>query len=58
MDGAYRPPLAALGASLDRMILNRVAAQTARSLLTRIGQAITAPEPALPALAAIPELAG
>ena len=47
LDGAYRPPLAALGAGLDRMILNRVAMHTARSLLTRIGQAITTPEPAV-----------
>jgi hypothetical protein len=36
MDGAYRPPLAALGIGLDKAILNRIANATARSLLTTI----------------------
>lgn len=41
LDGAYRPPLAALGAGLDRLVLHRVATPTARSLLDRIAAAIT-----------------
>ena len=41
LDGAYRPPLAALGASLDRLVLHRVATPTVRSLLDRIAAAIT-----------------
>ena len=40
LDGAYRPPLAVLGAGLDRMVLHRVATPTARSLLDRIAAAI------------------
>ncbi|HUJ07215.1 MAG TPA: hypothetical protein VLX31_13995 [Streptosporangiaceae bacterium] len=43
LDGVYRPPLAALGASLDRVILHRVATSTVRSLLSEIAAAITAP---------------
>ena len=48
LDGAYRPPLAALGASLDRTILNRVATPTGRSLLSQIAESISAagPQPA------------
>ena len=40
LDGAYRPPLSALGASLDRAVLHRVAAPTARSLLSQIAEFI------------------
>ncbi len=40
LDGAYRPPLAALGASLDRAVLHRVAVPTARSLLSQIAEFI------------------
>jgi hypothetical protein len=46
LDGAYRPPLAALGAGLDRVILNRVATSTVRALLARLADAITAEESA------------
>jgi hypothetical protein len=50
MDGAYRPPLAALGAGLDRVILNRIANATARSLLTTIAAALSGePAPGQPA---------
>lgn len=38
---AYRPPLGALGAQLDRVILHRVASATMREFLGRIGTAIT-----------------
>jgi hypothetical protein len=40
LDGAYRPPLGALGAALDSMILHRVATSTARSLLSQIAASI------------------
>lgn len=38
---AYRPPLGALGAQLDRVILHRVAAATVQGFLGRVGTAIT-----------------
>jgi hypothetical protein len=38
--GAYRPPLAAVGERLDRMLLNRAASATVRSLLGRIAETI------------------
>jgi hypothetical protein len=38
--GAYRPPLAAVGGGLDRVLLHRAAAATVRSLLGRIAQTI------------------
>jgi hypothetical protein len=40
LDGAYRPPLAALGTALDKVILNRVATSTMRSLLAQIAESI------------------
>lgn len=43
LNGAYRPPLAALGAGLDKMILGRVATPTVRSLLGRVADVISAP---------------
>jgi hypothetical protein len=53
--GAYRPPFAAAGEGLDRVLLHRVASATARSLLRRIaetiapaGVAVTEPGPATP----------
>jgi hypothetical protein len=53
--GAYRP-FAAVGGGLDRVLLNRVASATARSLLGRIADtiaparvAVTDPGPAMPA---------
>jgi hypothetical protein len=45
--GAYRPPLAGLGAALDRAILHRVATATARSLLSRVAAALADPEGAV-----------
>ena len=42
--GAYRPPLAGLGAGLDRAIMHRVATATIRSLLNRMVDAIAEPE--------------
>src|ERR1022692_666198 len=41
LDGVYRPPLAALGASLDRAVLHRIATPTARSLLSQIAESIS-----------------
>src|SRR6266496_1328105 len=38
--GAYRPPFAAVGEGLDRVLLHRVASATARSLLRRIAETI------------------
>ena len=59
--GAYRPPFAAGGQGLDRVLLHRAASATVRSLLRRMaetitaatpvaapGPAITGPEPAVP----------
>lgn len=40
LDGAYRPPLGAIGASLDKVALSRIAAPTAKSLLKRIAESI------------------
>jgi hypothetical protein len=45
--GAYRPPLAALGADPDRAVVHEVADVTARSLLARVADVLTRPpEPA------------
>jgi hypothetical protein len=41
MDGVYRPPLASLGAGLDRAVLHRIATPTARSLLSQIAESIS-----------------
>jgi hypothetical protein len=38
--GAYRPPFATVGERLDRMMLNRAASATVRSLLRRIAETI------------------
>jgi hypothetical protein len=43
LDGAYRPPLGAAGARLDRVMLGRAADATIRSLLTRIADALASP---------------
>jgi hypothetical protein len=40
LDGAYRPPLGAIGASLDKVALSRVAVPTAKSLLKLIAESI------------------
>lgn len=47
LDGAYRPPLGALGARLDRAILHWVAIVTLRSFVHRVADAITDPAPAM-----------
>ena len=52
--GAYRPPLAGLGAGLDRAILHRVASATIRSLLSRMADALAEPHGAAGAAAARP----
>jgi hypothetical protein len=41
--GAYRPPLAALGAGLDRAVVHEVADATVRSLLARVADVLTRP---------------
>lgn len=41
LEGAYRPPLGALGAGLDRAVLHRVADATVQGFLGRMGAAIT-----------------
>jgi hypothetical protein len=38
--GAYRPPLGAMGAALDRVILSRVASATIRAFLTQVARRI------------------
>ena len=42
--GVYRPPLAALGAGLDRAIFHRVADATVRSLLARVADVLARPQ--------------
>jgi hypothetical protein len=42
--GAYRPPLGAVGAGLDKAIFHKVAEATVRSLLTRVADALTRPQ--------------
>jgi carbon monoxide dehydrogenase subunit G len=42
--GAYRPPLAALGAGLDRAIFHRVADATVQSFLARVADALARPQ--------------
>jgi len=45
--GVYRPPLAALGAGLDRAVFHKVADATVRSLLARVADVLgPPPEPA------------
>ena len=45
--GAYRPPLAALGAGLDRAVVHEVADVMVQSLLARVADVLTRPpEPA------------
>ena len=54
VSGAYRPPLGALGAGLDRAIMHRIAEATIRNFTNRIGSAImhpaTSPEAGLRAI--------
>jgi hypothetical protein len=47
LEGAYRPPLGAVGQALDRAILHRVAAATIRKFLHRAAAGVTGqPDPA------------
>ena len=41
--GAYRPPFAAVGQGLDRVLLHRAASATVRSLLRRMAETIGPP---------------
>jgi len=41
LTGSYRPPFGPLGAALDRVIMHRVAAATARNFLDRVAAQIT-----------------
>jgi hypothetical protein len=40
VSGAYRPPLGALGAALDRAVLHRVAEATIQSFVNQLGDAV------------------
>jgi hypothetical protein len=48
--GAYRPPLAALGAGLDRAVFHKVADATVRSLLARVAHVLARPQESTSAL--------
>jgi hypothetical protein len=43
MTGAYRPPLGAVGAALDRAVMHRVAAATVQGFVDRVGMAVADP---------------
>jgi hypothetical protein len=45
--GAYRPPFAAVGQGVDRVLLHRVASATVRTLLRRMAGTIAAATPAV-----------
>lgn len=45
LDGSYRPPLGAVGASLDRAVMRRVAASTVRSFVTDMSSVLANPAP-------------
>jgi len=55
LTGAYRPPLGAIGAALDRVVLRRVATATIQGFVDRIGNMVADPAAAT---AATPEAAG
>jgi hypothetical protein len=40
LSGAYRPPLGALGAALDRVVLHRVAEATIRGFVSQLGETV------------------
>ena len=48
IEGAYRPPLGALGARLDQMVLHRVATATIRGFVNRVADAVLNPVPETP----------
>jgi hypothetical protein len=45
LTGSYRPPLGHLGAVLDKVVMERVAEATIRSLLERMAEVLAVPEP-------------
>jgi hypothetical protein len=45
--GSYRPPLGRVGMVLDKVVMERVAEATIRSLLERIAEVLAAEEPAI-----------
>lgn len=45
LDGVYRAPAGTFGTVLDRVLLHRIAAATARSLLSRMADVIADPRP-------------
>jgi hypothetical protein len=51
LSGAYRPPLGALGAALDRVVLHRMAEATIQGFVNQLGEAVVrlAAEPRLAA---------
>lgn len=51
--GVYRPPLGAVGATLDRMLLSRAAVATFRSLVTRVAAGLDPPAEAPAAVAGL-----
>ncbi len=46
LDGVYRPPFGAAGASLDRALLRRVSTATIRAFVSQVADAIVSPAPA------------
>lgn len=58
LSGVYRPPLGALGAGLDRVLLHRVATATIRSLITHTAQALEGSAPQAADTAAPGRIAG
>ncbi len=50
LSGVYRPPLGSFGASLDQVLLSRVASATMRDFLGRVAQAISAPADVSPSV--------
>jgi hypothetical protein len=46
LTGSYRPPLGTVGASIDRVVLHRLAEGTFRSFLRQLSEKLLAPHPA------------
>lgn len=46
LTGTYRPPLGALGAGLDRLVLGKIAEATIAAFLSQVSEALAAPAPA------------
>ena len=51
----YTPPLGAVGAHLDQLLLHRAARATMRSLLRGVGRSLSNPSPAAATRASVPE---